>query len=165
MRRYKKSFQVLLLGLVFVGCTESSDRDVPIITQPAPVNEVTFTESEPNDPNNPQFLGNVDGNTSYMAAGSLAFNDNAMNDDEFDSFTVTASGDQTLSVFVRHDLSVDVDLAIVDPVTGNILTELGDGLSSPESISLNITDGQTVAVEVEAFSGTGNYTVFIGSSK
>ncbi|MDF1666704.1 MAG: hypothetical protein P1V97_33450 [Planctomycetota bacterium] len=165
MRNFRAILSILLASIAFVGCTESSDRDVPSITQPPPVSEVVFTENEPNDPNNPQFLGNVDGNTSYIADGSLAFNDNAQTDDEFDSFTVTASGAQSLNVIVQHDAGVDIDLAIVDPVTGNILTELGDGLTSPESISLSLVDGQTVAIEVEAFSGSGNYKVFIGSSK
>ena len=165
MRNFRAILPILLLCLIFTGCTESSDREVPFAPQRTPVNQISFTEAEPNSPATPQFLGMIDVDTVYIADGSVSFTDSAMNDDEFDSYTVTASGDQTISILVRHDSSVDIDLAIVDPVTGNILTELGDGVISPEKISLTLTDGQTVAVEVEAFSGTGNYSVFIGSSK
>lgn len=133
--------------------------------QAAPAQNIqTFAEAEPNDaPNQAQDLGQISPGDFFQGTGTVTFNDQ-VGDDEFDSFQVTATSAQTLTVTLLHDAGVDLDLAFVDPSNGNILTELCDGPTAPEICTFALTAGQRVNIEVESFQGQGSYTIAIVSN-
>ena len=148
-----KAFFIFIGVALAQGCNDSSSGN----------GATPVTDTEPNDDfASPQALGTIQPGKMFAVSGNGSFMDSAT-DDEFDSYNLIAMGDQEIRVVLTHP-SGDLDLAFVDPMTGEILTDECDLPTSPEmTCVLRVDDGQSVNVEVEAFEGSSDYSMTIES--
>ncbi len=155
-------FLLVVASLVVHGCGDDGDNIFLIPGSPEATPEPTgsISEMEPND-TVPQDLGQFQPGDRLQIVGSVSFNDNAAMDDEFDRFLLTATQAVVIRATITHSDDVDFDLSYLDPDEDIFLTEDCDSPSSPDICLFEIAAGQTVRLEVEAFSGGGLYTLEI----
>jgi len=140
--------------------TVSGTLLVSTVGQPG---ETTVSEVEPNDTAlTAQFLGPLTTALSYRVNGSLGFLDSQ------DTFWLTESVGQQVTVTLTHGVGVDFDLQVYDVATDGTLTSLGESTrtTSPDEVVYTTPtptpgDSFITAIAVLPYTGTGPYELHV----